>query len=189
MSTWAVIFLVLAGVLILLKLLYVVATGWALHITKGALFVTTSSIRIRTFLDAVSMNPGERFVDLGCGDGRVLRAACRRYGVEAVGFEVNLLAYLAAKVFSLGVKDIRIRWGSFWPRDLSDANVVFCYLFPDVMGKLANKLEKELSSNARVVSCNFPLPGWHPHKVLRPESLRHGDPIFVYRCSDVRKKR
>ena len=189
MPTWAVIILVLAGVLFSLKLLYVLAAGWALPVTHGALFVTTSSVRIRTFLDAVPMNEGEIFMDLGCGDGRVLRAARRCYGVKAVGFEINLLAYLTARVFSMGVKGVRIRWEDFWSKEIGEANIVFCYLFPDIMERLARKLEGELRPGARVISCNFPFLGWHPEKVLRPESSRHGDPIFVYRFPDACRKR
>ncbi|MCP4667525.1 MAG: hypothetical protein GY849_14280, partial [Deltaproteobacteria bacterium] len=52
MPTWAVVILVLAGALFLIKLLYVLAAGWTLPVTRGALFVTTSSVRIRAFLDA-----------------------------------------------------------------------------------------------------------------------------------------
>ncbi|MCP4666533.1 MAG: class I SAM-dependent methyltransferase [Deltaproteobacteria bacterium] len=188
MPTWAVVILVLAGALFLVKLLYVLAAGWTLPVTRGALFVTTSSVRIRAFLDAVPMHGSEVFVDLGCGDGRVLRAARRRYGVRAVGFEINLLAYVIARVLGLGVKGVRIRWGNFWSKEIGKANVVFCYLFPDVMERLAGKLENELGPGARVVSCNFPLPGWHPEKVLRPESSRHGDPIFVYQFPDACRK-
>jgi hypothetical protein len=48
------------------------------------------------------------------------------------------------------------------------------------MQRLGVKLARELQIGARVVSCNFPLPGWHPKAILRPKPSRHGDPIFVY---------
>jgi len=51
----------------------------------------------------------------------------------------------------------------------------------DVMERLAGKLERELKPGARVVSCNFGLPGWNPERILRPDSLRHSDPIYIYR--------
>ena len=188
MPSWALIFLILAGLLFGLKLLYVLAAGGALFVTRGALFVSTSRARIRAFLDAVAMNQGELFVDLGCGDGRVLRAARSRYAVKTVGVEVNPLAYVTARVMSMGIRGIRIRWRSFWPMDLGDADVVFCYLFPDVMQKLARKMEKELRPGARVVSCNFPLPGWHSEEVLYPDSSRHVDPIYIYRFPDACKE-
>jgi SAM-dependent methyltransferase len=180
MPVWILIFLAVAGLLFVVKVLYVLAAGWTLPKTRGALFVSTASARIRSFLDAVPMKPGDRFVDLGCGDGRVLRAASRRYSVRAIGYEVNPLAYGTARLLSLGMSGVRVRWGNFWEKDLADADVVFCYLFPDVMKRLSTKLRQELGPGTRVISCNFSLPGWHPEKILHPDSLRHGDPIYVY---------
>ncbi len=181
MQTWVWICLSLLGALFLIKLLYLIATGWVLPVTKGALFIPTPSIRIKTFLDALPMSSVELFLDLGCGDGRVLREASRRYGVRAIGFEVNLLAYLAAKLRSFGCKSVHVRWSDFWKEDLRHADVIFCYLFPDVMERLAKKLEAELHPGSKVVSCNFPLPGWYPFQVLHPDSERHQDPIYIYR--------
>ncbi|MBU1740279.1 MAG: SAM-dependent methyltransferase, partial [Proteobacteria bacterium] len=74
-----------------------------------------------------------------------------------------------------------VRRASFWTLDLGPADVVTCYLFPDVMARLAEKLAAELRPGARVVSFNFPLPGWRPERVLAPDSSRHGDPIYIYR--------
>lgn len=166
------------------KLLYVLATAVALPVTQGALFTSTALVRIRAFLDAVPMNDNELLVDVGCGDGRVLRAAQRRYGVNALGYEVNPLAYCAARILNFGVKRVRVRLRNFWPVNLRDADVVFCYLFPDVMRRLATKLEAELRPGSRVVSCNFSVPGWNPLEVVRPGSACHGDPIYIYRLPD-----
>ena len=185
MPSWLAVFLVIAGVLFAVKLLYVLAFGWTLRVTRGALYVSTSPVRIETFLEAIPLRPDELLLDLGCGDGRVLRAAHRRYGVKALGFEVNPLAYSIACLLSMGIHGIKVRWGNFWSRDLGDADVIFCYLFPDVMERLASKLEKELKPGTRVISCNFFLPGWHAEKILRPDSSRHNDPIYVYRIPDA----
>ena len=179
---WAI--LIVVGGLFVCKLCYVLATAGALPLTQGALFTSTASLRIESFLDAVPMNHEELFVDLGCGDGRVLREARRRYGVKTVGFEVNTLAYCVARVLSLRVRGVDIRWKDFWSVSLEDADVVFCYLFPDVMKRLAAKLEAELRHGARVVSCNFSVPGWSPMAAIRPESACHSDPIYVYRIPD-----
>lgn len=180
MPAWVWICVCLLGGLFLIKFLYLITTGWALPVTRGALFTPTSSVRIKAFLEAVPMHSQELFLDLGCGDGRVLREASWRYGVRALGFEVNLLAYLAAKILNFGTKGVQIRRRNFWGEHLSHGDVVFCYLFPDVMESLAKKLEAELHPGSRVISCNFPLPGWHPVRILHPDSERYGDPIYIY---------
>jgi len=181
MPAWIWAFLLFFSILFAAKLIYVVFTGWSMPVTRGALFVPTHRVRIDAVLDAVPMRPGDLFVDLGCGDGRVLRAVRKRYGVRARGIDVNPLACLAARLRNLGDRNVRIQRADFWKHDTGDADVVFCYLFPDVMDRLARKLERELAPGTRVVSCNFPLPGWPPSAVLHPESSEHGDPIYLYR--------
>ena len=142
MSAGGFVILVLIGLLFAVKLGYVFATGWHIRVTEGALFVPTAPVRIATSLDAVPMGPRELFVDLGCGDGRVLKAARERFGVKALGFEVNPLIYLLAKACTLWDRDIRIKRRNFWRGNLTEADVVFCYLFPDLMERLARKLMK-----------------------------------------------
>jgi len=129
------------------------------------------------------MRADQMLVDLGCGDGRVLRQAQKRYGVRTVGYEVNPLAYLKARLFSFGSHRIKIRRQNFWEADLSDADVVFCYLYPDVMKSLATKLTASLKPGAVIVSSNFSLPGWIPSKILRLESSLYNDPIYIYQMT------
>lgn len=183
---YLLIFIATLGlILILTKLLMVGSILAAFPITQGAMFHPTASVRIKTVLDVVPMSKDEFFVDLGCGDGRVLVGAAKRYGVCALGYEVNPLAYALAKVKTIGNKKVKVKFGNFWQKNLGDADVVFCYLFPDVMGKLAEKLSQELRPGTRVISCNFPLPGWKEEQVLYPPSARHGDPIYVYRFPNL----
>lgn len=186
MSTWIIVFLAFTGALFLAKLLFIIGVTAALPVTQGALFVSTHYSHITSFLNRVPMSRGQVFVDLGCGDGRVLRAARANYSVTALGFEVNPLAYLEARLLSLGRSGIRIKWKDFWDADLSEADIVFCYLFPDVMGRLANKLEQELKNGARVISYNFPLPEWKPYSIVDPEASWHTNPIYIYRFPDAR---
>lgn len=181
MPTWIWLFIILTGGLFGLKMIYVLCTAAVLPATQGALYVSTTRTRIAAFIAAVPMKPGQVLMDLGCGDGRVLRFARRSYKVRAIGFEVNLLAYLKARVLSIGQKNIEIRLKSFWSQNLAQADVVFCYLYPDVMQKLSVKLKAELKPGTLVVSCNFAFPGFIPIKVLRPAGALHHDPVYLYR--------
>ena len=181
MPAWIWIFIIVAGGLFGLKIAYVLCTSAALPITQGALYVSTSRVRIDAALDEIPMVPGELLVDLGCGDGRVIRKAVKRHNVRAIGYEVNLMAYMRARLKCFNLKDVQIKWGNFWHADLSRADVVFCYLYPDVMQRLSEKLKSDLKPDARIVSCNFRLPGYQPVNTLRPGNSLHNDPIFIYR--------
>ena len=185
MPAWIWLFVILGGGLFAVKMTYVLCTAMVLPATQGATFVPTSQKRISSFLDAVPMESRQVLVDLGCGDGRVLQRVRKRYGVRAIGYEVNLLAYFRARLRCIGLRNVEIRRRNFWQANLRDADVVFCYLFPDVMKALSNKLRSELKPGTVVVSCNFALPGLAPERVLRPGGTLHNDPIYIYRISPL----
>jgi len=181
MPVWLWSFLLLVGALCLFKLVFVTSAAVVLPITQGALFVPTTKRRVNAALDALALSPGQLLIDLGCGDGRVLRAAAKRYGVRAVGYELNPLALTKAWLFNLGRNGISVRRRNFWKIDLAEADAIFCYLFPDLMPELAAKLQRELRPGTPVISCNFELPGWTAQQVLHPQGSLHNDPIYLYR--------
>jgi SAM-dependent methyltransferase len=185
MPSWLIISFIIIVSLVALKLLLAFSIVTVFPITQGAMFHPSARIRVRTFLDHVAMKKDDFLVDVGCGDGRVLREAKKRYGIRALGIEVNLLAYVLARLRNMGVEGIEIRWGNFWNVNIHDADVVFCYLFPDVMARLAQKLEAELRPGTRVISCNFQIPGWIHSEVLYPESSLYGDPIYLYQFPEA----
>ncbi|HPG72005.1 MAG TPA: class I SAM-dependent methyltransferase [Syntrophales bacterium] len=184
MPTWLVIIFAILGAALVLKILYALAIVAVHPVTQGAMYTSTGRVKIRTALDALPMLPGELLVDIGCGDGRILRAARQRYGVRCLGFEVNPIAFAKAALLTAGRDGIDIRFRNFWLADLAQADVVVCYLFPDVMGRLGTKLAAELAEGARVVSFNFPIPGWKPRSTLRAPSRLHNDPIYIYRIPE-----
>ena len=185
MPTWIIILLTVMGIVIICKLLFAFSLVSVFPITQGAMFHPSARVRVRTALNHVPMKAGDLLVDIGCGDGRVLREANRRYGVRALGFEVNPLAYALARLGAIGMEGIEVRLTNFWNVDIGDADVVFCYLFPDVMDRLARKLLRELRPGTLVISCNFPLPGWRHRELLYPESSLHADPIYLYQIPAV----
>ncbi len=133
-------------------------------------------------MEAVEPARGGLLADLGCGDGRILRAAVRDHGLRAVGYEVNPVAWLAAKLRCAGDPDIRVVFRDFRTADLGEADVVTCYLFPDALAPIARAFRSgALKPKGTLVSFNFPLPGVAPDRVLRPEGSRCGDPIYIYR--------
>ncbi len=103
--------------------------------------------------------------DLGAGDGRIVIAAAKTYGVHAVGFEIDAgLAKLArenARRAGVG-KLVEIRQQDFMTADLSPASVVTLYLSYDGNLAVRPQLIRQLKRNARVVSYTFDLGDWQP---------------------------
>jgi len=118
-------------------------------------------------LKVIRFEKGENFYDLGMGSGRSLIAA-DRLELNATGFELSPLIYWFAKfnLFINGVKKANLYLCNFYHQDLSNADIVFCFLTPPAMERLKPKFEKELKSGARVVSYAFKIKGWEEYQVL-----------------------
>ncbi len=131
-------------------------------------------------LRMLDLKPGERFYDLGSGDGRLVLAAAR-HGANATGIELALPILLISRLrlrFSGPKTSARLVWGDLFKTDLSDADAVFLFGRP---GRLGNRLAAHLASlkpGARVVSYAFPIEGWTPHRTDR--TGRKALPIHLY---------
>ncbi len=175
------ILLIFMGILATAKLVFAVFTAACTPFTGGALFTTTHTSKIQKILDSIPMKSVDTLYDVGCGDARFLVAAWKRYRVKTIGYEINPWAYLLARirVWCSGTRAV-IYYKDFWRANLGDADIVFCYLFPDVMARLRDKLTHEARVGTRVISCNFEVPGWQPDRILRVNHRIHKDPIYIY---------
>ncbi len=147
--------------------------AYLIGVMNGAPFVATSRAMTEEMLDGAQLSPGDRFVDLGSGDGRLVIAAGTR-GISAVGYEINpLLVWVARRAAQrAGVAQLAtFRWQDFWAADLSSYSVVIVFGVRRIMPRLEKKLERELAPGSRVVCNLYPIPGW---------SGRKGDGYYVY---------
>jgi predicted RNA methylase len=113
-------------------------------------------------LQLAEVRPDDLVYDLGCGDGRILIIAARQYGSRAIGIEIDPLRYVWCQILItiLGLRDrVQVVFGDFFKKDLSDADVVTCYLVPIINQKLERKFAQELQDNTRIVSHDFLFPG------------------------------
>lgn len=136
----------------------------------------TWSRDIERFLKLANIKPGQKFYDLGCGDGKLVFAAAGA-GADAVGFEISLLPYLLAVSGSQYIKNAKIRFKDFWKADLSKADVVYLFLTPKVNPKAKIKLERELKKGARVIAYTWPIEGWQP---IRQDFQEGRPPMYLY---------
>lgn len=150
--------------------------------TGGAMFVPTPKVILKTIMEHVDFSQYHDIRELGAGDGRFMAAVEKVYDRPVTGYEVNPLAYLLCRL-RLGILGMssRVVYRSFWEADLAGAQVVFCYLFPDIMPRLGEKLAHELDDGALVISANFPLPGWMPDEIIHSDHPVFNDPVFLYR--------
>ncbi|MBU1165143.1 SAM-dependent methyltransferase [Patescibacteria group bacterium] len=117
-------------------------------------------------INELGIKPGQKVYDLGCGDARVLIKADKT-SAETIGYELSLSTYLRAKlrIWLSGAKT-KIYRKNFLKVDLSDADIIFCFLVTKVMPKVAVKLKENLKHGTIVVSYAFDFPDWKPYKIL-----------------------
>lgn len=128
-------------------------------------------------LKLLDLQPNVTLYDLGCGDGRVLRAAGQT-GVQCVGIEKGITQYLkaVAKTSRFGVKIIE---ADMLKTDLHSASRVFTYLHSTTMQRLAFKLKSELPEGSVLVSCDFQVPGKKPSRTERVQSSQGIKPFYT----------
>lgn len=148
---------------------------------KLAPFVTSPQPIIERMLELANLKSGEMLYDLGCGDGRILVSAVKKFGARAVGVEMSepLVKQANNNIQSQGIQNqARVIQADMMGVDVSGAQVVTLYLLTDANDLLKPKLEKELKPGARVVSLEFKVRGWKPARVDKIEA--HHRPYTVY---------
>lgn len=128
----------------------------------GAPYLPTKKKQIETALSLMSLKKGDMFIELGCGDGRVLRAAAKQ-GIRSIGYELNPILYAVAKVSLFKYRNIStVRLENFWTSSWPNAKAVFVFLLDKYMPKLDRKMveySKQQKNEVALVSFAFKIPG------------------------------
>lgn len=132
--------------------------------TPDVIFVPTPQDVVDKMLELAQVSKDDLVYDLGCGDGRIVVTAAKKYGCKAVGYDIDpqRIEESLENVQKNGVGDlVRIEQKDIFTLDLSDANVVTLYLLPRLNVKLIPQLEK-LKPGSRIVSHDFRMRGVKP---------------------------
>jgi len=130
-------------------------------------YVPTPHEVVERMVDMAKVKKGEVVYDLGCGDGRIVVAAAKR-GAKATGWDIDPERIVEAKE---NVKKNKVEENAtiiqddIFTLDLSGADVITLYLWPQLNVKLIPQLEK-LKPGSRIVSHDFDMAGVKPDKVV-----------------------
>ena len=133
------------------------------------IFVPTPQDVVDKMLDLAKVKQTDVLYDLGCGDGRIVVTAAKKYGCKATGYDIDpqrikesLENVAKNKVEGL----VEIKQEDIFKLDISKADVITLYLLPSLNEKLIPQLEK-LKPGSRIVSHEFRMKGVKPDKVVR----------------------
>jgi tRNA G37 N-methylase Trm5 len=137
-------------------------------------YVPTPQEVVDRMLELAQVKKGDVVYDLGSGDGRIVVTAAKKYGVKAIGFEIDpeRIKESHENIKKAGVeKLVEIRQQDIRTVDLSGANVLTMYLLPEVNLMIRPNIWKQMKPGSRIVSHDFDMADWKP---LKTEHIKDG---------------
>lgn len=144
-------FIVLLGVIIYLHSI-------TFSLLRGAPFVPTKTSDIDDILQRANLKPDIRFLELGCGDGRVVCQAVKKYGVQGRGVDISRLwlSFARIRAWKLGVsKKVEFMHEDIRHTDVAWADVIYLYMMPKYLEKNAASLFARCRPGTIVISYVF----------------------------------
>lgn len=153
---------------------------------RSAPFVPSPDPVVARMLELGELRRGELHYDLGSGDGRIVLAAAGRFQARSIGYEIDakLVARSREAILGAGLSDLaRIENADLYTADFTQVDLVTTYLLPVMLEELAPILSNQMKPGSRVVSHDYPIPGWTAAKTLSGTDESNGLPyrVFLYR--------
>lgn len=136
-------------------------------------YVPTPQEVVDIMLDVAKVTKDDVLYDLGCGDGRIVVTAARKFGARGIGIDIDpqRIKEATANVAAAQVGDrVRILQADLFETDFREATVVTLYLLPSLNLKLRPKLWSECKPGTRIVSHDFDMGDWAPERKIAVNS-------------------
>ncbi|MBM3368336.1 MAG: class I SAM-dependent methyltransferase [Betaproteobacteria bacterium] len=130
-------------------------------------YIATPYAVVEEMLQLAKVGPSDVVYDLGCGDGRIVIAAAERFGARGVGIDIDprRIEEANAAARRAGVAGrVRFAVQDLFQTDFSEATVVSLYLYPELNQRLRPKLLADLKPGSRIVSHDYGIGDWKPHR-------------------------
>jgi 2-polyprenyl-3-methyl-5-hydroxy-6-metoxy-1,4-benzoquinol methylase len=142
-------------------------------------YVATPPDIVNAMLKLAGARKSDVVYDLGCGDGRIVITAAKKYGARGVGIDINPQRIDEANqnakrehVANL----VNFHIGDVFKSDVRPATIVALYMLSDVNVKLRPRLQHELKPGSRIVTHGFAMGNWQPTKVEEVD----GEKIYLW---------
>jgi len=150
-------------------------------------FVPTPQEVVERMLEVAAVGPDDVVYDIGCGDGRMVITAAKKYRARGVGIDIDavLIKECRAGAKREGVeKFVRFLHMDATKARVTEATVLALYLLPESLETLEPLFDKDLAAGVRIVSHNYKIPGWDSRlvssEVVTDEKDREHK-IYLYR--------
>jgi SAM-dependent methyltransferase len=149
-------------------------------------YVPSPTAVVDKMLELAQVTRQDVLYDIGCGDGRIVIAAARKYGAAGVGIDIDkgMVETSRKNAKAAGVERfVEFICMDATKADVSAATVVTLYLLPESNALLRPIFDKQLRPGTRVVSHNYVSPGWEQKEtqsVTLKDQYGTDHTIYVY---------
>lgn len=134
-------------------------------------FIPTKKRHLDILKDQLAFSKDDVIFDLGSGLGGVLRYFLEGNEARGRGIELSPTLFFISKLLCYQNRRIKISFGDFFKKNLSEATVVFCFLTPKVLDKLSQQLISRLNPGTKVISYLFPLTDFTPTSTFKDRGI------------------
>jgi tRNA A58 N-methylase Trm61 len=161
-------------------------------VTCRIVYVPTDQAVVDKMLEMAKVKKDDIVFDLGCGDGRIVCSAAKKYGARGIGIDIDPArikdSLETMKKMGLTKEQVEIRQGdALKVKDLDRANVITFYMLPEFMEKLEPQVKK-LKAGTRLVAHDYPFPNLEPDQVVEFDAGGGDRPRFLYLWTIKEKK-
>jgi len=122
------------------------------------IYIPTPQVLVDRMLEMAEVKATDYVIDLGCGDGRMVVTAARKYGAHGYGVDINPVRINESNdnAAKAGVTDkVTFKVANLFNENMSKAEVMTMYLLDEINLALRPKILSELKPGSRVVSHAF----------------------------------
>jgi len=180
-----IVSVILAGIIVILFILWLVFMLDSIALGHD---LPTDKKQIKILFDIINEQKVARtFYDLGCAHGSLAVRIKRKFPyltVCAIDNDSVRIFFAKIRAFILR-KKVNFICADILKTDLSQADILYTYLWYDIMPPLEQKLQKELKPGALVITNTSSFPNWKPIKTIEPEKRSEQkvniETLFIYR--------
>jgi len=159
------------------------------------IYVPTEQVVVEKMLDMAKVKKDDLVFDLGCGDGRIVVTAAKKYGCKGVGVDLDPArikdSLETMRKEGVGKELVDIRQGdALKVKDLEKASVLMLYMLPEFMEKLEPQIKKRLKPGTRIVAHDYPFPNMEPDQLVEFEVAGAGRAkrLYMWTIREPKKK-
>jgi protein-L-isoaspartate O-methyltransferase len=137
-------------------------------------------------LQLAELKPGERLMDIGSGDGRIVIMGAAKFQAVSFGVEIDppLVRQSRARIHALGLDKLAtIIEGDALQQDYSSYDVIAVYLLPSSNLRLRPILDAQLRPGTRIVAHDFLIRGWKPERevLVEDDGTGRSHTLYLYK--------